>query len=257
MEEKDLVKDDWVALSRFDRETGILDLTNRLNFNDVGSAERLIEAGLVDAKGVLSSKAVKKMEALDKRVSMLQKGLSFQERGKKPSAAGAVARGDTWFTGKVAKKDYITNGHMLILGKPVKGMKVAEGTAELRHQVPVEITKALAGGTPRLVEPKAWSLVEFGGMEVVWMADSELKVLVPIQADYYDFVKSRFTGASFFCKGDVEGVEAGVSVLHACMKGKGLSTRRHMVALVMPVQPNTDLLPGVPRLEVPDVKAMQ
>ena len=223
MEVKDLEFEDWVALSRYDKETKELDFQNALILNTPVTRDHLVGAGLAEKNGSLTQLGLKCAKQICAKEESLQKGVPFAVRKKQdPEAIVSKLPRTTWFESTVLKKQVISNGEILFFGKPAKGMEAVKAEA-----APIKKNlKTCSGGGYVEVTPHTYQIVALGQVEFIWLASKGEDLMLPIQTKYFDFVRKRYTSGTFFARSDKEAVQ--VRVVNQGLK-------EDVIALIMPV----------------------
>ena len=115
---------DMIALSRVEDGTVA---------EHVGSLERLIEAGLMEADGRLTEQGQDLFEKLKKKEEMLRAGIPAERRTK--GNKKAFLDGDYhWTTGRVSNQPIVTNGEVIYVGKPIKAMELYKAPASVKKK---------------------------------------------------------------------------------------------------------------------------
>lgn len=223
----DLKFEDWVCLSRANLETKKIDLGNRLVVIDTDSILRLEAAGIIDSKGNLTEAGLKSATQLGEKIKVLRRGVSIDKRKRTDHKKVCDSPGP-WLTGSYHEKDYMSDGHFFIYGKPYAAMNAKKGSAEFRKHIPTMLSK-VAGMTSLIkVEAAYWQLQTLGGLEIVWLMDAQRTLMVPVQGMYYDLIIKKFPSAEFFVI-DKPGTPVKIEV-----EKKGF--HKDVAAVVMPVE---------------------
>lgn len=217
-------------------------ITAPKSVEDKASIARLTEVGFL-ADGVMTEAGKEFHAKVVKRLDELKAGIPIDGRSK-PQPGKATQPKSTvlgWLTGTHAKKDYVTNGAVFILGKPGKEMEAKEGPSDFRQKVSALLNTHTAGKLEDYVEVVAYSyqLAELGGMELIWLAEKEFTAEplapIPVQAMYIDLIRDRYPSATFwvnskrFASGKISD-----QILVARVTNRGI--KNNVVALVIAVQ---------------------
>jgi len=174
----------------------------RLEMHDPVVLERLQSKGLIGEEYCLTEKGEHLQSRLREVVEEQQRGVPFERRWKKNAVHEAAMPRSTqigWFTGSYAKKSYLTNGALFLLGRPDKSMDAVKGDSEIRHKVAVILQSCTAGKPEEFVEvkPYAFQVLGLGKMEIVWLRSEDGSIVGSVQAMFYDLVKYRYPTARF------------------------------------------------------------
>jgi hypothetical protein len=192
--------------------------------------QRLLKAGLIDERLNLTAEGRKTFNALLKKLDVLKKGVPFPTRKKRnPKAMYSPGiSANLWRTGSVAKKGVVTNGQILFVGKPPKGMEHQQGSSDERQMFPSVVAEQVRGKAIQ-VEPVFYQTSgSLDGPELVWLGGANGEnVRVAIQAMYYDFVEAKYPSAKLFAQEDPK------KAVQVRCPTKGV-TKHSVVALIMP-----------------------
>jgi len=210
---------DLVALSK--AKNGKLDINDRDVFLDPYSRVRLEEAKMIDSKGVLTPTGLKTFDQLKARVAALMGGIHFEDR--------VVREGDPvihttspWLIGQACKQSVVSNGELLVMGKPFKWMGATQAVAE-KKQVFQRVVDSGATKVSMKLFPHTYQMLDLGGMEIIWFANKEQDTFVAAQAGYYDVVMARYGSASCYLSKDH-------AMIQARVRNRGL--KNNVVALL-------------------------
>jgi hypothetical protein len=219
--------EDLVCLSRADLEAKKIDYGNRLITVDAESILRLEEAGYCDKKGNLTEAGIDAAEKLEEKTKVLRRGvpLSVRKRFDPHKVADTEGR---WLTGEYRKKEYLCDGFFFLYAKPYAAMNAERGSGEFRKHIPTMLSKVLAMKNLIPLEPTYWQLQTLGGLEVIWLANDDRSVLVPIQSMYFDFTLKRYPSASF------TGIAKKGTPIQIKVKQRGVP--QDVVGVVMPLE---------------------
>jgi hypothetical protein len=225
--EMGLKYEDLICLSRADLEAKKIDYGNRLVTVDAESILRLEEAGYCDEKGNLTESGVKAVEKLDAKIKVLRQGVPLEVRKRTDHHKVAETEGK-WLTGEYRKKEYLCDGFFFMYAKPYASMNAERGSGVFRKHIPTMLSKVLAMKDLIDLEPAYWQLQTFGGLEVIWLANEDRSILVPIQSMYYDFTMRKYPSATF------KGVEKEGTPVHIRVKQRGVP--QDVVGVAMPLE---------------------
>ncbi len=213
---------DLIVLSRTNDEERKLDINSREVMTDPQSRERLIEEGMIEPGGAVTGKGMDAIKAIRKREAILKIGIPFSER-KSSETPKRLCRETTepWFFAMVGKTQIVTNGEMLFIGTP-EPMMNATRNRDLQQDLPQIIHKC-ALGNPVELWPHSYQSSSLGGVELIWLADKDQKLMIPVQSKYLDYVVNRFKGATFWGK---------ISDGPVQVKSKGKGTEKNVVAII-------------------------
>jgi len=206
------------------------------------SLERMTEAGVI-RDGMLTENGKAYREKLVNRVEELKVGVPVSQRAKNQADKAAHPQSTAlgWLTGVHAKKPYITNGAVFILGKPGKEMEATEADSDFRQKMAAILNSHTAGKPEEFEEliPYAYQIADLGGMEFIWLSskntDPEQIFLVPVQAMYIDLIKDRYPSATFWVNPKKWATEkVGDQMVIARVTNRGM--KNNIVAMVLPVQ---------------------
>lgn len=204
---------DMVALSRAD--DGLT--------HDAESLGRLVEADLATEDGRLTDQGEALFQKLKTKEKMLRAGIPVERRTKGDKKAILV--GDyRWTTGRVSNQPIVTNGEVIFVGKPIKAMETIKASAEVRKRFPKTIAACLKGVFEEF-RPHTYQLKRLGELEMIWLANKDQDVKIPIQVKYYDFLVDKFPKGKWFAQDVVSPVQIRVT-------NRGL--KDNVVALLMP-----------------------
>jgi hypothetical protein len=225
--EMSLKYEDLICLSRADLEAKKIDYGNRLVTVDAESILRLEEAGYCDAKGNLTEVGVKAVEKLDERIKVLRRGVPLEVRKRTDHHKVAETEG-RWLTGEYRKKEYVCDGFFFMYAKAYASMNAERGSGAFRKHIPTMLSKVLAMKDLVELEAKYWQLQTFGGLEVIWLANEDRSLLVPIQSMYYDFTIKKYPSATF------KGIDKEGTPIQIRVKQRGVP--QDVVGVVMPLE---------------------
>lgn len=181
-----------------------------------GTIGRLTAAGFLADSG-MTEKGKETHSRLVKTVNTLKAGVDVTKRVKTDVAKATDPKCTVmgWVTGTHAKKPYITNGAVFILGKPSKEMNAVEAPADLRMKVSALLNTHTSGKLDDYLEvkPYAYQISDLGGMEFIWLRSVEMSLgidekedllmgalMVPIQAMFVDLIRDRYPSTTFWVK---------------------------------------------------------
>jgi len=124
--------------------------------------------------------------------------------------------------GQACKQPVVSNGELLILGKPFKWMGAAPASAE-KKPLFQRVVDSGATKVSMLLRPHTYQMLELGGMEIVWLSNKEQDTFVAVQVGYYDTVVVRYPTASFYLSKDH-------AIVQARVRNRGL--KNSVVALI-------------------------
>jgi hypothetical protein len=190
---------DLLILNGSDQKRQVLDMAS---ISDVGSLNRIVEAGLSDEQGKLTGKGVKAVEMVKKIIGQIVEGIPLRKR--KYFEAEEVEKSKCgvmeWMFGEYQKKVYVTNSEIIMIGRPVKSMHASEGRSSVRKNAGDLINSHTSGKNSEFVE-----LVKFlyqldmeTATQFIWMASKDGKRITAIQAKYFDYMKKKYPSCSFF-----------------------------------------------------------
>jgi hypothetical protein len=189
---------DLLVLNQSDRKRQVL---NMATLSDVSSLSRIVEAGLSDDQGKLTTKGVKAVEMVESIIRQFAAGVPLSKR--KYNEAKEVERpmvgAMSWSTGEYQKKPYFTNSELIMMGRTTKVMRASSGLSSTRKSVADTITSIVAGKPSEFVELTffLFQLDVKTGTQYIWMSSKDGKLVVPIQAMYFDFVRERYPSCTF------------------------------------------------------------
>jgi len=219
---------DLLMLSKANEEKGTVDFFDRNVVVDPESVHRIQRAGLADAKGVMTENGLKLAKAVMAKLHVLRAGVPFSER--KSLMDSRASYYGPWFTGTLSKKAYLTNGYLFMLSRPMKQIDSAEqGSPELRQKVPGMVASSISEKKVVELLPHTWVVFELGVFEVVWLADKDEKVFVPLNVAFMDLVKAKYQSARMYVKAGSKGWDP----IQFRVRNRGL--KNNVVAIVMPV----------------------
>jgi hypothetical protein len=199
----------------------------------------LQERGLIDENGYLTKKGSKAWASIGDVFERMIKGIPIEERIRSDSKSAVQANSGTmgWVFGEYLKQTYCTNSDIILVGKPLKTMRAAQGLSDTRKAAANILTSNLAvGKTLDFVEmhPYAFQYCKETGTQFIWMETRSKKQGVPvirqaIQAKYYDYIKERFPKSSFWINYKKEEQYPPIQVR---VTNRGW---RNVVALIMPL----------------------
>ncbi len=205
---------DMVALSQAD--DGVL-------VQEPGTLTRLVEADLMDEDGKLTDQGEALFQKLKAREKMLRTGIPVERR--KVGDKLAILEGSAlWATGRVSNQPLVTNGEVIFVGKPIKAMEAKPAPPEVKKRFPQTIAACLKGKFVQLW-PHTFQLKKLGEFEMIWLANKDQSVKIPIQVKYFDFLADKFPKGMWFGQDVVSAVQVRVT-------NRGL--KNNVVALLMP-----------------------
>ena len=214
---------DIVALSRAEGRQLKLDPSYGVLVEDPGTLPRLIDAGLITKNGSLTDKGATMHEQIQGRERLLQKGIPAKRRNRLEPKA--ILSGDyRWATGQVSNQPIVTNGELICVGKPVAAMKAEQAPPDVRKKFPKTIASCLKGDFEQLW-PHVYQVKKLGELEMIWMANADQKIRIPVQVKYFDFLADKFPKGLWFGIDDMNPVQLRV-------KNRGL--KDNVVGLLMP-----------------------
>lgn len=217
-------KIDLVTLSKADLEKGKIDFSSREVVIDPATIGRLVKEGIAKNTGELTEKGCEVCTALVEKVKVLKAGVPFSPR--KAEAGEKLPESlSSWTSGAIGKVNVMVNDDMFF----VEGLKRKREERVTGHVVERDIPRMMAvvlSGDFVPVRPHTYQIESLGGIELVWMADKEQSLFVPLQAKYFDLTIEKFAKADFFARKDGMLVQARVL-------GKGL--KDDVVAAIMSI----------------------
>ena len=196
----------------------------------------LREAGLLGDGLFLTQKGIKAVKAVKQKINECFVGVPLDKRIKgDPKEAEKDADSQLgWVYGDYKKKEYVTNGNILLITKSTKLMKAEKGSSTVRFNASTLIAKYCSGKPSELVglEPYAYQVDQSMEVQLVWLVSRDKQVKVAVQAKYYDLVKEKFPAASFSIKlrSYLEGT---LTPVLARVVGKGI--QNNIMAIIMPM----------------------
>jgi hypothetical protein len=161
----------------------------------VEAFDSLLNAGLITEKNQITDAGKSLRQKLKEKEEELKTGVDVSRRTRiDPKAA---LQNGPWFIGKVSKREVVTNGEVLYVGKPLKSMKVDDLEGDRKQKVHSAFHSMLKGSFIELT-PTMYQVTELGGLEIVWLENKKAKVSIALQAKYFDFLTDKFPKGSFF-----------------------------------------------------------
>lgn len=205
---------DMVALSKAD--DGLLE-------DDAESLGRLVKADLMTEDGRLTDEGEALFQKVKTKEKLLRAGIPVERRTT--SDKTAILEGSAlWATGRVSNQPLVTNGEVIFVGKPITAMAAKPAPPDVKKRFPQTIAACLKGKFVQLW-PHSFQLKRLGEFEMIWLANKDQSVKIPIQVKYFDFLADKFPKGKWFGQDVVSAVQIRVT-------NRGL--KNNVVALLMP-----------------------
>lgn len=223
-----LKREDLVALSKADCEAGTLAVESREVLRDPDSLTRLRKAKLLELKGnKLTTAGIAMAKKVKAKEELIRKGLPIGDRKTEDPVAIFSVPDHKWFHGQVAKKDYVTDGSLVVIGSVDKKFDAQKGSPELRQEIPVVIKQTAINKGFIPANATHYAMTALDGIEVIWLTGEDEATIVPIFAPYYDFLTTKFPSGKWFV---TELEDDGPVQLRVTNKG----LKNNVVAVIMP-----------------------
>jgi hypothetical protein len=227
--------DDLIFLWEADQKRNKVNVASSLAQDAIPT---LLEKGLINEDGYFTDLGIKAHKKIMDFFARMEKGIPLEERVRNDVKKAVQAKSGImgWVFGEYLKQTYCTNSDIILVGKPVKPMRAAQGLSSTRSAAAAVIKSSLAAGKPLdFVElhPFAFQFCPESHTQFLWMeshprGSAEL-LQYAIQAMYYDYIMDRFPKASFYINYKKEEKFKPIQVR---VTNRGW---RNVVALIMPL----------------------